>query len=180
MRGVVLTSFSDLVIEHYGLQTWEDLLKKANPKSGGAYTAAEAYSDDELKSLILVLSEMKNLKVDDLLVTFGEYMFSILGEKFPMFFLEGMSLKDFLLSIDRVIHIEVKKLYPDASLPVFRYEDPAPEKLIIYYNSPRKLCHLGIGLMRGAAKHFKKSLEISHAECLHRGDPHCRFDIEFP
>jgi len=50
------------------------------------------------------------------------------------------------MMVDELIHVEVKKLYKDAQLPEFNYEDHIDDKLTMIYRSPRKLCFLSEGL----------------------------------
>lgn len=86
-------------------------------------------------------------------------------------------LFEFLKSIHDVIHKEVEKLYKTQNLPVIRCEQPGPDLLLMDYRSPRKLCHLADGLIRGAAKQFNTEVLISHDVCMHDGSDHCEFRI---
>lgn len=185
MRGIVYVALSELVIEKYGMPMWDKLLNHVKPASKGIYTTAEIYPDEEIASMVTGLSEITQESVEDLLVLLGIHTFSIFRERFPIFFQEGAffrkgtTLKEFIVSVEWVIHVEVRKLYPSAALPTFRYEDPGPQKLIVYYDSPRQLCYLAIGLMKGASEHFGTPLNVSHAECLRRGDSHCKLEVNF-
>lgn len=178
MKGIVFTSLGEMVEEKYGLETWNALLVRADLPSKGLYTAGGTYPDEELSSLILTLSELVKVEPSQLIETFGVYMFPVLAGKYPNF-LEQKNLKNFLKSIDKVIHLEVHKLYPDASLPSITYEDPAPDKLVLNYRSPRKLCALATGLIQGAATHFKTKVSIKQPKCMLKGEDHCRLEIFF-
>jgi hypothetical protein len=178
MKGIVFTSLGDMVEEKFGLETWNALLKQVELPSGGIYTAGGTYPDEEMVSLIMALSKLVKIEPAELIKTFGVYMFPVLAGKYPNF-LEQKNLKDFLKSIDEVIHLEVRKLYPDASLPSITYEDPAPRQLIVNYRSPRKLCPLAIGLIHGAADHFKEKITIEHPVCMLKGADHCRLELSF-
>jgi len=105
-------------------------------------------------------------------------MLTRLAVMFPAFF-EVKNLKTFLLSIDRYIHVEVNKLYPDSSFPSFRYQDGGEQELTIYYSSSKKLCFLAEGLIEGAAKHFNNECSLIHSTCMHRGDDCCTFELNF-
>ena len=63
------------------------------------------------------------------------------------------------MSVHGIIHVEVKKLYPDANLPQFLSEEPSEDKLIMIYRSPRNLPSLAEGLIDGAAKRFNQEIE---------------------
>ena len=59
-----------------------------------------------------------------------------------------------LKTVDGVIHVEVRKLYDDTYLPVFQYQEPAEDQLIITYYSKRKLYPFMEGLIEGVSLHF--------------------------
>jgi hypothetical protein len=138
MKGIIFTEFSQLVEESWGLETWERLLDEVNPPSGGAYTSADTYPDAELFSLVGALSKIVKTPVPDLVRAFGAYLLPHLARRDPSF-LKDKTAKQFLQSVHDVIHVEVKKLYPEAVLPTFSYEDPAPDRLVMLYRSGRKL-----------------------------------------
>jgi predicted hydrocarbon binding protein len=179
MKGIIFTLFNQLVEEKIGFSTWNKMLDNVKPVSEGIYTSADTYPDSELFDLIKELSNQSGEKVEDLLFTFGEYALGELAKMFPEFFSGNENLKSFLQSIHGVIHVEVKKLYPDVVLPIITYEDPGPDKLIMIYESPRKLCRLGEGLIEGAAKYYSVEVTLDHTKCLKQGDDHCRFELDF-
>ncbi len=179
MKGMVFTLFNELVEQQFGMDTWEHLLDKVKPKSEGIYTAGESYDDAELMALVTELSAKTKIPASDLVRAFGKFMFPNLASKYPIFLQGQPTLKDFLKTVHDVIHVEVRKLFPEASLPVIEYEDPSPKALVILYRSPRKMCHLSEGLIEGAAEHFNTSVTINHPLCMHNGASHCRLELAF-
>lgn len=179
MKGLVFTALSDLVIDNYGLGVWNDLIKESNLPSGGVYTAAGTYDFVELATLVQNLATKIGQPITTLLEGFGVYMFPILAKNYSFFLAEDQTLKEFLKTIDSVIHIEVKKLNPEATLPAITFEDPNDKQLILFYRSPRKLCPLAIGLIKGAAKHFNSEITIQETACMHKGSDHCRLEVTF-
>lgn len=179
MKGVVFTVFSQLVTEKFGLETWDRLVNDTHPPSQGAYTSAGTYGDQELFGFVGRLSEITGASASDLVFAFGEYLLLALSKRHGRFF-QGISFKDFLKSIDQVIHVEVRKLYPDAGLPTIQCEDSGKEnQLTLIYNSPRKLCRLAEGLISGAAQHFKMNVQMNHSICMHQGAHACRIELTF-
>lgn len=180
MKGVVFTILSDMVIDQMGMETWDSLLEQVELPSGGAYTSGGLYDDSELFTLVGALSEHTGLPAGDLVKAYGNYAFSHLAERSPVpVEPEKMSLRDFLLSLNDVIHTEVKKLYPDADLPDFGFEQPDESTLIMVYGSHRKLCALCEGLVEGAAKFFGTEVAISQTQCMHDGAANCRIVVQF-
>ena len=179
MKGVVFSLFNQLVEEKFGFEMWDTLLENVKPKSEGIYTAGETYDDAEMFALVGELSTQTNIAAPDLVRTFGEYMFPKLAENYPVFVENQPSLKAFLKTVHDVIHVEVKKLFPEAGLPMIEYEEPSEDQLVMLYRSPRKLCHLSEGLINGAAKHFGQQVSIKQPCCMHNDDDHCRIEMKF-
>ncbi len=177
MKGIVFNLLSEMVEEKFGLEAWDAVLDKAG--SEGLYVATETYSDEELLALVAAGSELTNIPANDLVRAFGQYMIPRFAEHYSVFFEGHTNLKDFLLTVDSVIHVEVRKLYPEAGLPEFTYDNGQPDKLTMMYRSPRKMCALAEGLIEGSAAHFEQPCTIHHEVCMHKGADHCALELEF-
>lgn len=179
MQGSIFTAFSDMIIEKMGMEQWNELLEKTEPASQGMYTTGEQYEDSELVNMVVALSEKTGIEAEKLIQAFGQYLFTSLYDNCPTDLSKVKSLREFLLSIHSVIHVEVKRLHPQAYLPKFEYEDGEGTDLIMYYSSKRKLCHASIGLIYGAAKQFNEEITIAHPECMHTGLDRCKLVVKF-
>jgi len=177
MQGSIFTAFSDMVIEQWGIETWNELLVKVKPLSEGIYTSGMQYDNSEMMSLMTAFSEKTRIDKPSLLRKFGDYLFIYLYRNSPANLSHIDNLKDFLLCIDSVIHKEVKRLYPQAYLPNFDYSETADGDLVMFYHSKRKLCYLSEGLILGAASHFDQKIIINHPECMHNGYDKCKLVI---
>ena len=175
MKGVVFDILRDMVEEGYGLEGWNAILEKSG--SNGLYISTESYSDDELMGLVAAASDVTGINVNDLVFSFGEYMVQEFHARFPIFFDRSKGLIDFLLSVDRIVHVEVRKLYPDANLPSFNYQKDDNHSLTMIYRSERKLCRLAEGLISGSAKFFKQPYTMTHDPCMHHGADACHLKI---
>lgn len=176
MKGIVFNLLSEMVEENFGIEVWDALLQETG--LDGVYVSTESYPDEDVFALVGAASEKSGIPANDLVKAFGKYMFPHFFQQNPEFFLPDMTLKEFLLSVDRVIHVEVRKLHPDASLPQFEYEDEHDKELTMMYSSPRKLCMLAEGLIDGAAVHFGTEYTLSHNECMHDGADACRLHLK--
>jgi len=179
MKGVIFTTLANMVEEHHGLALWQEILDRAEPPSAGIYVASATYSDKEMMSLVNTAAELLQLPVPALIKAYGEYLWAHFQLNYNNFIVAHDNLKDFLISVGSVIHIEVKKLQPDSSIPDFVYETDIENTLIMHYHSPRKLCHLAEGLIQGAAKYYNTSYSMRHDVCMHNGDDHCSLEITF-
>ncbi|SIS69122.1 heme NO-binding domain-containing protein [Neptunomonas antarctica] len=178
MKGVIFNVLEEMVEENCGMAVWNDILNQELPE-GGIYTAGESYPDEQLFNLVNAVCARTKLPMEKVVGNFGEFLFTQLAARHPVFLESPADLKSFLKSIDSVIHVEVRKLYDNPNLPSFKYSEPDPDLLIMQYRSPRKLCILAEGLIRGAAAHYGQSVEISHPICIHRGADWCDLHIRF-
>jgi len=173
MKGVVFIAFNQMVEDQSGIDTWERLLETVTPLSGGVYTSVENYPDSELFSMVEALSKIVGIPIPTLIEQFGAYMFGVLNKKYPLFSKQQKDFFSFIKSIDGVIHQEVKKLYDNPNLPNLDCKEIDPNTLAVTYRSPRKLCFLAEGLIRGAAKHYQVNYSLSHDLCMHDGHDRC-------
>jgi hypothetical protein len=177
MKGIIFTVFNDMIEEKYGLAMLDELIIQLNPPNQGSYAAGGTYQDSELMSLVTLTAKRLNVAPYQLLTDFGKYMFPVLAKKHPLFVSSTMTLKEFLKTVDGIIHVEVKKIDQDANLPTISYLEPSPNQLIMIYQSPRQLCALATGLIQGAAAYFKQTVNINHPICMHQHADHCRLEI---
>lgn len=174
MKGMVFDMLRDMVEEQYGLDGWQAILDGAD--SDGMFISTETYHDEELIKLVVAASEVTGIDANELVFAFGQYMVPQFYQRFPKFF-NCPDLFQFLLSVDHIIHVEVRKLFPDAAIPEFKYDKSMPDKLTMIYRSPRKLCRLAEGLIDGSAKHFKQKYTLTHDRCMHKGDDSCHLIV---
>ena len=163
-----------MVEESISPEVADQMIEGCDLPSGGAYTAVGTYDHQEIVALVSKLSELTSTPVPALITAFGEYLFGRFYALYPQFF-EGIDgAMDFLSRIEDVIHVEVRKLYPQAQLPTFDIERPSPDQLIMVYRSERHLGDLAEGLIRQCIVHYGESIDLSR-EDLDEPDQPVRF-----
>lgn len=177
MKGIIFNLLEEVVTQHYGADTWDDLLAAA--KVDGAFTSLGSYEDDKLLRLVQAASQALNLPPDTIVRWFGTNAIPLLAKKYPGFFNRHGNTRSFILTLNGIIHPEVRKLYPGADVPDFDMDASSPDVLVMGYYSKRKLCALAEGLITGAATHFCEKVTIHHPTCMHRGDASCRLELSF-
>lgn len=160
MKGIVFTEFLELVEARYGLEMVDQILSKAQLPSGGIYTAVGTYQFSEMLSLLNQLSIQTGLDHDSLLELYGEHFFSAVVESYPAFIKQYTESLELLASIENHIHVEVRKIYPDAELPVFKVIEQDEKHLVLVYKSSRSMYAFGKGLMKQTLAHFGQKAEI--------------------
>ncbi|MFN8020186.1 MAG: heme NO-binding domain-containing protein [Acidimicrobiales bacterium] len=160
MKGVVFTEFFGMVAGLLGDDMVDDLVDATAPASGGAYTAVGTYDHREIVAMVAELSARTGTPVPDLLQAFGRHLFGRFADLYPVFFAGVTDCFEFLDSIETVIHVEVRKLYPDAELPRFESHRPDPGTMVLVYRSPRHLHDLAAGLIAACAEHFGQTITV--------------------
>jgi hypothetical protein len=177
MKGIIFNLVEEVVRNRYGEDTWDELLDAAG--LDGAYTSLGSYPDEELFRLVGAASEALGVSPDDVVRTLGEAAIPLLAARYPFFFEPHTSTKSFLLTLNDIIHPEVRKLYPGADVPTFGFEDVSDGTLTLRYHSERKLCALAEGFVLGAAAQFGERATIEQSACMHRGDEDCLLHCSF-
>jgi hypothetical protein len=164
MKGMVFTEFIEFAEQHYGADTVDDAIEAADLESGGAYTAVGTYDYRELVAILQQLAERTGASSSTLLYQFGRSLFPRFASMYGQFFDGIDSAFDFLSQIENYIHMEVRKLYPDAELPQFECQRHSETHLDLTYRSQRGLGDLAHGLIAGCIDHFDEPLQITRQE----------------
>jgi len=171
MKGVVFNLLEEVVCEQHGEAAWDDLLDAAG--ASGTYTSLGSYPDSEMISLVMAASSALGQPPSEVLRWFGREAMPRLAGRYPVFFAPHSSARPFILTLNSIIHPEVRKLYSGAHCPHFDFDDAPDGALLIGYRSPRKLCTLAHGFIEGAAAHYHETAEIEHQRCMEHGHDRC-------
>jgi hypothetical protein len=177
VKGVVFNLLEEIVSREYGEESWDALLEATGLE--GAYTSLGGYPDGELMGLVAAAACSFDESTEQVVRWFGRNAIPLLARSYPSFFTPHGSTRSFLLTLNDIIHPEVRKLYPGADVPVFDYDVSSNDLLMIGYQSPRKLCAFAEGLIEGAADYYSEAASICQPTCMNRGDAKCRLHISF-
>lgn len=165
----------NVVTREHGEDTWDDLLDDAG--LAGAYTSLGSYPDADLLALVAAASARLEVPPDDAVRWFGREALPLLAQSYPAFFTPHTSARPFLLTLNDVIHPEVRKLYPGADVPVFDFTVSPADELVIGYASGRQLCSLAEGFIEAAAAHYGEIATIHQPACMKHGAPKCQIVV---
>lgn len=161
MKGIVFTELLEMIEAKFGYTTVDELLNETDLPSKGIYTAIGSYDHSEIVILVTKLSEKSNIPVPDLVYVFGRHLFIIFTKSYAHFFNHATGAFDFLGSVENYIHVEVKKLYPDAQLPHFKITQLTDKKMEMIYSSDRKMAALAHGLIDECFAFYNETAEVS-------------------
>ncbi|HWW53267.1 MAG TPA: heme NO-binding domain-containing protein [Acidimicrobiales bacterium] len=177
MKGIIFNLVEEVVTTAHGADAWDTVLSAAGLE--GAYTSLGSYPDEDLTKLVVAASDALGLPPDEVVRTIGVGAMPLLADRYPSFFAGHSTTRSFLLTLNEIIHPEVRKLYPGASVPDFTFESSGADTLDLGYRSERRLCALAEGFVLGASAHFGETVDLSQPRCMLRGDESCLIHCVF-
>lgn len=177
MKGVIFTEFLEMVADKFSEDMVDDIIDDSDLESKGAYTAVGTYSHKEIVRLVVSLSKRTEIEIEALIRIFGQHLFGRFSVLYPAFFPKNMDVFKFLESVENYIHVEVRKLYPDASLPTFATEREGENVLVMTYSSQHPFSTLAQGLLQGCLDHFDTDAEIIMTDLSAGKGTHAEFRI---
>lgn len=159
MLGIVFTSLIDMLEEKVSPEFADDVIVEAQLENDGAYTAIGYYPFEDMQRLLTVLVDKTGKSANEVLYDFGIFLFGKLGSVHGDVLANTSGILDMLAHLDDDIHVQVKKLYPDADLPRFSVLSRTDTTMKLQYYSERELFALAEGLMDAAADFYDAKIQ---------------------
>ena len=160
-----------------GQEVADGLVDGCDLPSHGAYTSLGTYDHSEIVQLVSRLGDVTGTAVPDLLKTFGSHLLGRFAVLYPGFFSQAPTLFELLSKVEGYIHVEVRKLYPDAELPSFDCRLLQPDTLHMTYSSARPFADLAEGLIRGCIAHYGSPVDLVRQDLEGSQGTHARFEL---
>lgn len=160
MKGLVFTELLQMAEGRLGEEMVDGILDSLALSNDGAYSAVGNYPCSELVRIVTAISDRTGVPGADLQRLFGHHMLGRFAQTHPRFFEGKATMLDLLEAIEGEVHVEVRKLYPDAELPTFQTERLDDRTLRMSYSSTRPLSHFCHGLIEACARHFDQPATI--------------------
>ena len=170
MKGIVFTEFLEMVDTVFSPDMTEEIIIASEVPSKGAYTATGTYDYQELIDLVVELSRRTEMPVPKLVNAFGHHLFKTFSASFPVKVDAKQELFEFLKSVENYIHVEVRKLHPDASLPTITCRDETDDAIRLDYSSKCPFADLAEGLIEESSEFYKTPIEIERESVSAAGD----------
>jgi predicted hydrocarbon binding protein len=177
MHGFIFNELRDYVIARLGTDAWPSLLDKAHvgPKT---YFGYRDYPDEEVVALVVTASEVTGLAAATILEDFGAFLAPHLFKIYRPLIDPTWRTLEFIENTESTIHHVVRSRNSTARPPALRCRRVAPQTLVVTYGSPRKLCAVARGIIRGLAQHFGETVEIVENDCMLAGRPSCQIQVQ--
>lgn len=129
--------------------------------------------DDDFRKIVAGAAERAGLTQNALLESFGEFIAPRLLSIYPALVKPEWRTLDVIEHTERAIHTVVRAEHPGAIPPYLRVHRTSPSEVIIFYDSPKRLCSVAKGIIRGLARHFGETLRITEERCMLAQAPDC-------
>ncbi len=169
MKGIIFREFLEMVEEQFGYKTVDTIIENSNLASKGIYTSVGTYPHQEMFSLVKELSALTNISVPELLIAYGEHVFTVFVNSYGEMINGYSNAFDFLSRVEDTIHVEVLKLYPEAELPRVLVHKREQNEMQLIYQSQRMLGDFAEGLLKGCMQHFNENTIIEKHLLNERG-----------
>jgi hypothetical protein len=158
VKGAIFKAFEHFVVDNYGEDTWEDIYDATGLETVEPFVGPGTYPATDLLALVTTTIGALGISLDDALRAFGRHAFPGLARSVASL-MEGLDDPHaFLLSLESLIHTEVRKLDPDASSARFSLVEDTPEAIVLRYESPYGLFALVEGFFDGLADWYHTTL----------------------
>ena len=160
-----------------GPSSWGRVVSLAN-LSAKAYSPVAEYPDSEAAALISAASQLAGKPFGEFLEEFGEALAPELLAMHPGLVQPEWKTLDVIMNAEEIIHAVVRRRNPAAKPPVLRCARYSDDEVQLVYASPRKLCQIAKGIIRGVARHYQEEVSINDHSCMNDGDPFCAIQIK--
>jgi len=172
MHGIVFTEFKHYVERGSHDGRWHEMLHAAHVDRR-VYASNRHYPDKEFFDILGAASRALNKTTDEIVEDFGVFIApDFLGMYATLIRPEWRTL-DVVEHTEAVIHSVVRAKQVGAMPPQLKSRRVAPDEIELIYDSPRKLCGLAKGIVRGIAAHFGERIEIVENGCMLDGAAKC-------
>lgn len=172
MHGTIFAELQKYVVSKLGDEAWIALKSEAGV-TRDQYDPLEIYPDEEVVALVGAASRVTGLPAETLLEDFGAFIAPDLLEMYWAVVQPEWRTLDLLEHTETAIHEVVRISQKGATPPYLNARRTAADEVTITYTSPRRLCAVAKGIVRGVATHYGDSIAIAEPSCMLRGDDSC-------
>lgn len=172
MHGIIFMELQRYVSKSCGLPAWYGLLK-GTALDRQLYLPTHNYPDTQMTALLGGVAGLRGQPVADVLEEFGAFLVPNLLLVYGSMIQPRWRTLDLLEHTEHTMHRVVRYADAAATPPRLRCTRTGPGEVVVHYRSERNLSSLGIGIIRGLARHYGENVRITKhphpdrpAECL--------------
>jgi hypothetical protein len=180
MYGLVNKAIHDMVVTHFGEETWKKIQNQAQIEVD-AFISMESYPDDVTHRLVKAASLVLGLPATEIMQAFGQFWVQYTSEEGygELMAMSGDTLPEFLQNLDD-LHTRVGVGFPKLQPPSFSCEEVETETLHLHYHSQRDgLAPMVVGLVQGLGIRLNTEVEVTQIQSKSEGADHDEFTIQY-
>lgn len=176
MNGIVFIEIGKFAKWRLGEQAWRDALAAAGIPGRIYYRVAD-YPDAEAAALLSTLSTALHEPAAAVLENLGEFIVPDLVRMSRFWIKPEWKTVDLIANTEHTIHETLRTEGAATNPPRLRCRKTGPHEVVVLYDSPRRMCFLAKGIIKGLAAHYGEKVTIAEPSCMHRGDAACELVV---
>jgi predicted hydrocarbon binding protein len=172
VNGTIYIEIAKFAQSRLGEQAWREVIRQAGVPQRLYYRVAE-YPDEEAFALFGALSLALGEPVSTVLEGFGEFIVPDLVRMSRYWIKPEWKTLDLIANTEQTIHEMLRQEGSNTDPPRLRCRRTAADEVIVTYDSPRRLCSLARGIIRGLAAHYGERVSVMEPACMLKGAPAC-------
>ncbi|NMO21632.1 hypothetical protein HPC49_32970 [Pyxidicoccus fallax] len=174
MHGVIFHVLRNHAQALLGPRGWESVQDAAGlPRR--VYLAFKDYPDAEVCALVDAMAKLTGRQRHRVLEELGERLGPSLLRTYGVLVEPNWTVLDMVEHMERLSE-QVRRDGPRRP-PGVVCQRVRRDMVRVSYCSPRKLCGLGIGTIRGLAQHLGQDVVVREHRCMHQGAPTCELEV---
>ena len=160
MYGLINNSLKGMIIEKFGEEQWQGVLKSSGVPED-SFLTMRSYDDSVTYALAGAASEVLGAPLEVCLEMFGEYWVLETATKSYGMLLNaaGQDMVEFLENMNN-LHDRITSTFLDYVPPEFFVEEKGDNHLVHYVSKRDGLAPFVVGLLKGLAKRFGNEIDI--------------------
>jgi predicted hydrocarbon binding protein len=176
VRGIFFVQLQNYVCNRFDKSVWAKLLIHADINESKLYFSNQQYPEEEFFKILSEALRITNTTLDQFLMDIGEKMVPIFFETYNIVINKDWKTLDLIERLEQFNYNILQD--SDDLMNRGKFLCTREHKSVsIRYTSPRKMCYLAVGLMRGFAKHFNEKIIIQQTQCVFDNAPECHFHV---
>ena len=153
------------------------MVRLAGVPSRVYYRVAD-YPDEEAATLLSALASALSEPPGTVLEDLGEFITPDLLRMARYWIKPEWKTLDLIANTEATIHETLRAEGSQTNPPRLHCERTARDEVVVTYDSPRRLCSLARGIVKGVARHYGEQVAITERSCMLRGDAACRLIVK--
>ena len=178
MHGLIANQLRTFVVTHQSRDAWTAAVRTAGSRLSEDPISLSAHpADEDIIAVVVALAAASGVTVAAMLEDFGAFLAGGLLRVYSPLVPSDWRTLDVVEHAEKHIHTAVRLRDANAGPPYLKATRVSPLEVHVVYTSPRRLCKLAEGIVRGLSMHFGEAVIVHQPDCMLHGDARCLIEI---